>query len=415
MKKKQLSVRLHGKPIGVLEQLPTGKMVFVYNTSAKEPISYSMPITDKAYQHAHCEAYFGGLLPESDTVKKIIARQYGISANNIFFLLKAIGHDCAGAISFYEMDAPIVAKHSVKLDGKIINENSFYDHIKALPQKPLFLGFDDLRLSLAGVQDKAAVCVIDNKILLPQHDCPTTHILKPENPAFEHLCENEFICMHLANTIGLMVAPVDLKHVKDIAYLLIKRFDRIISNNTIIRIHQEDFCQALAVNSTKKYQNEGGPGLQNCFDLLMNTTQPVIARNHLASAIVYNFLIGNCDAHGKNFSLLHHNSENITLSPLYDLVSTIFYSALSTKMAMKIGDEYKIERINLSQWEKLCHLVQYNFPRMKKLIVQQCNDIMAALEKNKEFYIEATKKPNFVMEFSKKMITRISRISTSPL
>src|SRR3989338_2361187 len=156
MKLKQLSVRLHGKPVGVLEQLQTGKLLFTYDATVADPISFGMPITGQIYQHSHCEAYFGGLLPENETAKKIIAKQYGISPNNIFSLLRAIGHDCAGAISFYEMDETVDAKRCIKLDGKIISENSLYDHIKALPQKPLFLGFDDLRLSLAGVQDKAA-------------------------------------------------------------------------------------------------------------------------------------------------------------------------------------------------------------------------------------------------------------------
>ncbi len=196
---------------------------------------------------------------------------------------------------------------------------------------------------------------------------------------------------------------------KDIAYLLIERFDRIILKNTVTRVHQEDFCQALSVSSTKKYQNEGGPSFVNCFDLLTNTTQPAIDRNALASAMVFNFLIGNCDAHGKNFSLLHHHSGELSLSPLYDLVSTTFYPTLSTTMAMKIGDKYKMNDIDLTRWEKLCRQIQYNFPYLKRLIEQHCHAILNALEKNNDFYTDTTKNPAFVDGFTKKLRANITR------
>ncbi|OGT52866.1 MAG: hypothetical protein A3E84_05015 [Gammaproteobacteria bacterium RIFCSPHIGHO2_12_FULL_42_13] len=408
VQKKQLSVRIHGKQIGILEQLQTGKMIFTYDSDAQHPISYSMPINGKIYQQGHCEAYFGGLLPESDTAKKIIARQYDISANNIFSLLKAIGHDCAGAISFHEMGEPTIIDSNVKRDITIIDDNNLYAHIKELPQKPLFLGFNDLRLSLAGVQDKAAVCLMDNKIALPQTGCPTTHILKPTNNTFENLCENEFICMNLAKSVGLDVASVEIRHIKDIAYLLIERYDRVVNKDFITRIHQEDFCQALGVSSLKKHQNEGGPCLITSFGLLMHTTQPAIDRNALARAMVFNFLIGNCDAHGKNFSLLHQDNGTISFTPLYDLLSTTFYPTLSKKMAMKIGGEYVIDRVNTAHWEKLCGSVHYNFPYLKKLIEEQRHTLLNALEKNKDFYSDATKNPVFAEKFSEKMRVTIS-------
>ena len=147
--------------------------------------------------------------------------------------------------------------------------------------------------------------------------------------------------------------------------------------------------------------------MQNCFDLVMNTKQPVIARNQLASTMVFNFLIGNCDAHGKNFSLLHHDAHILSLSPLYDLVSTMYYPSLSANMAMKIGNEYKLERIGLHQWEKLCQIIHYNFSYLKRLIEQQRSDIIELLDKNKDFYVDVTQNPRFVAAFIQKITTRI--------
>ncbi len=145
MEKKQLSVRLYGEPIGQLEQLQTGKVVFSYDKDAKQAISMSLPLREQPYSDLSCEAYFGGLLPESEHARKMIGKQFGISPRNTFALLKAIGYDCAGAISFHEMDDPIYAQRAFELDVKIVSENDLYDHIKILHQKPLFLGYEGLR------------------------------------------------------------------------------------------------------------------------------------------------------------------------------------------------------------------------------------------------------------------------------
>jgi serine/threonine-protein kinase HipA len=111
MKKNQLSIRLYGEPVGILEQTKTGKMEFTYLSTAAMALSFSMPIRDEVYTHIACESFFGGLLPESEAVKKIIGKRYGVSPNNNFSLLRAIGDDCAGAISCHEIDVPILSSH----------------------------------------------------------------------------------------------------------------------------------------------------------------------------------------------------------------------------------------------------------------------------------------------------------------
>ncbi|MDR3491515.1 MAG: type II toxin-antitoxin system HipA family toxin [Gammaproteobacteria bacterium] len=388
MNKNQLSVRLNGKPVGILEQTPNGNMAFSYDASATQMISVAMPLREEPYGDIQTEAYFGGLLPESETVKKIIGKRYGISPNNNFSLLKAIGYDCAGAISCNEINKPIVTQGPHLLTGRIITDDELYQHIVELPQKPLFMDdIEGLRLSLAGVQDKAAVCLIDNQIALAENGCPTTHILKPPSHHFEGLVENEYFCLRMAKRIGLPVPDIQLRQVKDITYLLIERYDRRIKDKHVERVHQEDFCQALGTLTSKKYQNEGGPGFKECFELLKSTTQPAIDRNYLASALVFNYLIGNMDAHGKNFSLLHYTQSNIRLAPFYDMICTRVYPTLTSKMAMKIGSQYDADNLFARHWEQLCKDINYRYIAMKDIIKNHAEFILKIADEEKEILI----------------------------
>ncbi|GGI76953.1 type II toxin-antitoxin system HipA family toxin [Legionella impletisoli] len=377
MKENKLSIRLHGQPIGILEQNDLGQILFSYQNDSTNPISIGMPIREEPYKGQQVEAFFGGLLPESEEARKLIGKYYHVSPYNSYALLKAIGYDCAGAISCHGIDEPVLTQSSFVLKGKFLSNECLYEHIKQLPKKPLFIDVEGVRLSLAGVQDKAAVCLIDNQITLPEGSCPTTHILKPTPTQFEELGVNEYFCMRLAKHVGLPVADVSLHKLKDIQFLLVERYDRHISNNQVTRIHQEDFCQALGVLTSRKYQNEGGPGFKDLFELLNQTAIPAIDRNHLARAIVFNALIGNMDAHGKNFSLLHHSSGAIKLAPFYDLVCTRVYEGLTARMAMKIGSKYNSDEVLPRHWEQLCESINYRYLAMEKLI----NDIAKKLLK----------------------------------
>lgn len=385
MNKNQLSIRLYGEPVGILEQMPSGKKAFTYNQNAFMAISASMPIRKEPYGEESCEAYFGGLLPESDTAKQLIGKRYGVSPNNSFALLRAIGYDCAGAVSCHAIDDPVVPQRSVPLTGKIITEDELYEHIKELPKKPLFMDVEGLRLSLAGVQDKAAVCLIDNQIALSTGGCPTTHILKPASPHFDGIAENEYFVMQIAKRIGLPIPDIELRKIKDITFLLIKRYDRQIKNNFIERIHQEDFCQALGILTSIKYQNEGGPGLKDCFGLLNTAMQPAIDRNRLATAVIFNYLMGNMDAHGKNFSLLHRSTSNTQLTPFYDIVCTRAYQEITSKMAMKIGSKYDANDVFPRHWKQLSKEINYRYLAFANLIETLSDQIkQAAIQEKNE-------------------------------
>jgi len=239
---KSLSVRLSGIPLGILEQTDEGALRFEYLDIAKVPISQGLPLTQKTYGNINCEAYFAGLLPESIEARMAIATKYSVSPNNTFGFLACIAHDCAGAISLVTLDTPILPDEIHALKTVDLLDTELEEHIVDLPYQPFFMGVDGLLISLAGVQEKAAVCVLDNKICLPLEDTPTTHILKPPIKRFRSTVQNEYLCIKAASALGLSVPNVEMRKAGIHEYLLVERFDRRFSNaNHIVRIHQEDF------------------------------------------------------------------------------------------------------------------------------------------------------------------------------
>jgi serine/threonine-protein kinase HipA len=330
--------------VGQLVQDDGGQMTFQYDESwlgkpEPIPLSHSLPLRDEPFTQKECRAFFGGTLPEEDN-RKVIARILGISDKNDFAMLEQIGGECAGAISFLP-------------EGEAIpeNENRYRELVddelakilRELPRRPLMAGEDGIRLSLAGAQDKIAVRIENGNISSPRGSAPSSHVLKPAIDTYEGIVFNEAFCMALARACDLNVAPVEIGKVEDIDYLLAERYDRVSGEDGhIARLHQEDFCQALGIPSEIKYQTEGGPSLVDCFNLLRDaSTTPALDLIALLDAVIFNLLIGNHDAHAKNFSFLYLPDRSVRLAPLYDLVSTAFYPELTDRMAMKIGNQPK--------------------------------------------------------------------------
>lgn len=362
----KLSVRLYGKQVGILEQTKTGKLQFTYEDDSDLAISNSLPLDKKTFTDKECKPYFNGLLPESDIVRQHIGKMFGINANNDFALLKAIGHDCAGALSLHDINEPVRVQEFIELNAEPQTDEQLLKHIQELPNKPFFTDLsNEVRLSLAGTQDKGAVTVIDGKICLPKNSTPTTHIIKPLIKNLDNTILNEYLCMKSAKGVGINTADVEIGEVKGIQYLLIERYDREIKNNKVKRIHQEDFCQALGILSINKYQADGGPDIKQCFDLLDIARTPASSRNMLMKLVIFNFLTGNNDAHAKNFSLLYFNTKPV-LAPAYDLLSTQIYPNLTKKMAMKIGSSYEKKFVTKPSFEKMCDDIGYSYKMFKK-------------------------------------------------
>ena len=330
--------------VGQLIQDDGGRINFSYHESwlgrpEPIPLSRSLPLREEPFAQKECRGFFGGILPEEHN-RKVIARILGISDKNDFAMLEQIGGECAGAISFLPEDEEIPDDDDRYLE---LTENELAKILRELPRRPLMAGEDGIRLSLAGAQDKIAVRRDDEKISIPRGSAPSSHVLKPAIETYEGIVFNEAFCMALARACDLNTAPATIGTVEDIDYILVERYDRVRDEEgNIRRLHQEDFCQALGIPSEVKYQSEGGPSLADCFTLIREASStPATDLIALLDAVLFNLLIGNHDAHAKNFSLLYMPDQSIHLAPLYDLVCTVYYQELTDKMAMKIGGEAK--------------------------------------------------------------------------
>lgn len=383
---KTLDVYLHADHVGQLIQNEHGDMVFDYAQNWLDnpqaiPLSHSMPLRPKQFDRNECRGFFAGILPE-EAKREIIARNLGISARNDFAMLEQLGGECAGAVTFIPAGEKLPEQnHSYKL----LTDVDLARVLQELPRRPLMAGADGIRLSLAGAQDKIAVHVDGDQISIPLGGAPSTHILKPAIAHFEGLVFNEALCMTLATSIGLPAASVETRRVEDIDYLLVKRYDRKNSGSTIERLHQEDFCQALGIVSEHKYQREGGPSLKSGFSLIRDiSSTPVIDLQRFLDAVIFNFLVGNHDAHGKNFSFIYDHSPALglraSIAPLYDIVCTSYYPELSQKMAMKIGGEYESEMVRPRSFEKMADECGLAKPLVKKRILELSESVIAALD-----------------------------------
>lgn len=351
---RRLDVYLREEKIGVLEQDANADLSFVYDKSYRKlerarAISVSMPLSDKPYASTIAKPYFSGLLPD-ETARRQLAGALGISDANAFGLLEVIGGECAGALALFPQGHDFQVQSA---EDEILDEQQISELLTELRGNPLLGGRGDVRLSLAGAQDKLAVKLVDGKIALVKNGGPTTHILKPAIKGLAGTSQNEAFCMTLAARVGLNVPAVQCHTAINTDYLLVQRFDRTQSDTgVIVRLHQEDFCQALSVPPELKYEEEGGPGIDVSLALIQRVTrQPAKDRLAFLRMQIFHFLSGNADAHGKNFALLYPLvTQSPSLAPVYDVVCTASYPELTKRMAMKVGGRNLPDTIHLQHW-----------------------------------------------------------------
>ncbi len=246
---------------------------------------------------------------------------------------------------------------------------------------------EGIRLSLAGAQDELAVIVDGDSIALAKDGQPTTHILKPVIQALEGTVENEYFCMRLAARLKLPVPHVEIRLDGATAFLLVERYDRTKAADGIIkRLHQEDFCQALRVPPELKYEAEGGPGTERSLRLIDQACgRPVVDRLQFIRMLIFHYLVGNADAHGKNYALLYSFDEP-DLAPIYDVVCTAVYLRLSKRLAMKIGGRDVPDTIQLKHWNALVpetkssqRMLVRDLTQMAERIVSEADALVAEL------------------------------------
>ncbi len=333
------------------------------------PVSPHLPLQPEPFGHDPVALFFSNLLPEGPVLSAILKLRQ-IPAGDLYAQFEALGEDAAGAFSI----TPDVPKKSRKPSYTPYSPAMIRADIERLGKRlPLLAQHGELRLSLAGAQDKIPVKWEDGKFWLPAGGAASTHILKPAIQPVADIpesVENEAFCLTLAARAGLEAVSAEIVRIPP-GVLVIRRYDRRSERKAgkigIARLHQLDFCQLAGVLPDQKYQRDGGPGFKDIFDLLIrHATVPGPDQIRMIDWVIFNFLIGNADAHAKNLAMLMEEGGRMRLAPFYDLISTVVYRELDPKMAMAIGGEYRAEWVHEKHWRKFAADVKVNPSLLKK-------------------------------------------------
>lgn len=335
----RLAVYLNAIKVGTLAR-DGRRLSFAYGTDylstpGASPISRHLPLGTTLFDDETTKAFFANLLPEGAVLTQV-ARQIGISQDNVFGLLEAIGGDCAGAVSVSsEENSP-----RQEVIYRPVTKEELAEELSDLPAHPFLAGEEGVRLSLAGAQNKLPVFFDGSDFFIPEGASPSSHIIKTAIFQLENSVVNEAFCMNLAARVGLPVPHAQVITIGDQQVYMVERYDRSKNETEAIsRLHQEDFCQALGIPPELKYEKEGGPGFSDCFRLVGEwSSEPLLDARNLLDWSLFNFIIGNADAHGKNLSFLYHRGQ-VRVAPFYDLICTSAYKSLNSKFAMKLGGQ----------------------------------------------------------------------------
>lgn len=361
-----LDVYISGRRVGELHHLQNGRQSFSYEDAWMSgrvaiPLSLSMPTITETYDGKAVEAFLWGLLPDNEQTLARWAQRFQVSARNPFALLKHVGRDCAGAVQFLPQDATYRRGESVEL----LTEQQIGERLRDLRNDGAAarkIG-DPGQFSLAGAQAKTAFHFDkgNGRWGIPLGDTPTTHIFKPPMPHLRGHTENEHFCLQLARRLGLDAAGSQVLEFAGEKAIVVERYDRRQIDGETIRIHQEDMCQALSVMPTRKYENQGGPGIVTISNMVLSASEdPVRDRQTFMEANVFNWVIGGTDAHAKNYSMLLGAQGQARLAPLYDISSILPHlgegevqvEMRDLKLAMKIDKTYELNDIMPRYWER---------------------------------------------------------------
>ncbi|MGH8291620.1 MAG: type II toxin-antitoxin system HipA family toxin [Steroidobacteraceae bacterium] len=362
----ELLVLIEGELAGRVLADKSGRLSLSYEKTWREsPQSYSlsvsMPLAQITYLQKSVSPYLWNLLPENSNVLQRWGQQYHVSAGNPFKLLAHVGADVPGAAQFIPPERRAEIQSEQRLIIEWINVDELRERLIQLRadssavRRPGDIG----RMSLPGAQAKTAFYWDrrTDRWGVPRGRTPTTHIIKPCIPGLDGMVENEHLCQDIAARLE-MPAARSFVLMLDQPYIVVERFDRLPPAPGIRlprRIHQEDMCQALGLMPTRKYQEDGGPGIPQITMLIRRVSaSPEVDVERFLKANIFNWLIGGTDAHAKNYSFLIGAGDEIRLAPLYDLSSQLPYPDLiAQRVAMKIGDHYEFALVTPADWRTL--------------------------------------------------------------
>ncbi len=365
----ELAVWLNGDHVATVMQVRgRPRLSYTETALAKYPLglpllSLALPLTPQPFTPGVVRPFLDGLLPEGDA-RRAIADDFNVRASDTYGLIRALGRDCAGALVIQPADEPAPPPPST-ITAERLTDDEIAELVANLRSAPLGVG-GRVRISLAGVQEKLLLTKMpDGSWGRPVDGTPSTHILKPSIARYPHTVPNEAFGMRVAKHLGLSVANVETTRVNGRDLIVVERFDRVIHpDGTVERLHQEDFCQATGTPPSKKYQEGGGPSLRRIARILRDngTSESPEA---LLRAVVLNVLIGNGDAHAKNFSLLHHPVGTLRLTPIYDVMSTLHYG--DDRLAMYIDDVRRTNRVTANRIVN--EAVSWGIPRFRAIAI----------------------------------------------
>ena len=359
-----LDVYLNGRLVGQFRREATGAVDFKYDQTWLDwdnaiPVSLSLPLREDRFVGDPVFAVFDNLLPDNADIRRRVAEKMGAAGNDAHSLLAAIGRDCVGALQFLPAGQPVP---EAAIEGRKVSDAEIAAIIANLARSPLGLGDDeDFRISIAGAQEKTGLLFLNKRWQVPHGTTPTTHILKPQLGVLPNgidmsrSVENEHFCLSLTNALGIPAAKTAIKDFDDQRVLVVERFDRLWTRDKrLLRIPQEDCCQALSVPSSRKYQTDGGPSVADIAELLKGSDQPEADRKMFFKAQVLFWLLAATDGHAKNFSIQLAPGGRFRFAPLYDIMSAqpahdaqqIRRNRL--KLAMSVGENrhYVVDRIS---------------------------------------------------------------------
>ena len=391
----ELNVWTNGHHVGYLWRNERNEIGFLYSGEWLEnpvrfPVSKTLPLRAEAFEpgaeYGVAHNYFANLLPEADSRKRI-CREKKISIDNDFELLRAIGGECAGALSIVGDEPQNETPEYRELSNDDLTELLRVRN----PAVVVKDGDNPPRLSLAGAQDKAPVKYEDGKFYIPLDNAISTHILKYRLRDINNVPAYETITMWTADELKLDVSEIDYcTHEKE-SFTLGKRYDRLDTADGLVRLHQEDFCQASGRSSSSKYEHEGGPTFAECLQLVKeHSTQPLKDIPRLIEWQVFNYLVGNADAHAKNLSFLYGQDNTTRLSPFYDLIAIHAWPShvFNHDLALSIGGVTNINNIKREHWEKLADECDTSFKLFDTAIKNLSSGIIDAFDNAQQRFEE---------------------------
>jgi serine/threonine-protein kinase HipA len=381
-----LNVFLNGRLVGVLRRQSTGAVDFQYARQWLDwrgtfPVSLSLPLREDRYIGAPVINVFDNLLPDSDAIRKRVAERVGAAGTDAYSMLAALGHDCVGALQF--LPDGVDPGNPGSSDGKQVSKKDIAGIIENLAAAPLGLGKDeDFRISIAGAQEKTALLRKDGRWFKPVGMAATTHILKPQigrlpnGIDLSNSVENEYLCLKLLEAFGVPAAKTEISDFGERRTLIVERFDRLWARDgRLLRLPQEDVCQALSVPPTRKYQSDGGPGIAEIVELLKGSDTPEEDIGTFLRACVLFWLIGATDGHAKNFSIFLGPGGRFRMTPLYDVLSA--QPSLDAgqiprkkfKLAMSVGKSrhYSVHEIMPRHFAQTAEIAGVGIPVMRRI------------------------------------------------